>query len=366
MPSTSADLAMLEPFDVVQHERGPASFGQPGQRALEIHLRHAPIRKARLPASYQPGSSSSVSVTCLVRTARLLRYPGIGSWPADTARCRARTRRGSSPASGAPKRKISCSRSSASAGLPTIRAARLYNFPACALYSSSNAPEISCPDALHQRHFLRPGDRSWTDRWRGMNCYFRRRHAAPALPRAGVKDSPPRDITDKTGVMFLMFAEGVRPERGSDPVFRRSTRPFRLLRIPRIESGAPSTYGKIPDSGTGDGQAFGAQERTFHRLVSAISAQAPGGCDHAVAGNALRGTSAHDVADRTARPRDARKLGDVAVRGHASRRDAAHDGQYPPSEAAAVHAGSLPPGWGGSARCPARPGERESQSRTGL
>ena len=40
IPSSSADFLVIEPFDVVQHERLAAAFRQPFDRALEVHARN--------------------------------------------------------------------------------------------------------------------------------------------------------------------------------------------------------------------------------------------------------------------------------------------------------------------------------------
>src|SRR5439155_2082557 len=50
--------------------------------------------------------------------------------------------------------------------------------------------------------------------------------------------------------------------------------------------------------------------------------------DHAVAGHVWAAASFHDVADGARGARLACELGDVAVRRHASRRNAPHDGEH--------------------------------------
>ena len=95
IPMTLADFAMLEPLHVVQHERGAAAFRQLRHRPLEIHLRHralgepmaAPHRAA--PARRRARRSSGWPVRSGCADSR-----GTGSRPADTATCRAPTRRG--------------------------------------------------------------------------------------------------------------------------------------------------------------------------------------------------------------------------------------------------------------------------------
>ena len=147
-PSTSATSRCSSPSTSCSTNAARQPSGSSRQRALEIHLRHrllgqpaaARIRQhaARRPArrsagpSARPGSAGS---------------RGTGSSPADTATCRAPTRRGSCRACGAPREKSPAADLRRPCGLPSIRHARLNSRPAWARYSSSNAARSPCGTA---------------------------------------------------------------------------------------------------------------------------------------------------------------------------------------------------------------------------
>src|SRR5207244_6117616 len=69
-------------------------------------------------------------------------------------------------------------------------------------------------------------------------------------------------------------------------------------------------------------------QRPLQHLVAAVAAEASAGRDHAVAGHVGAAASFHDVADGARGARASCELGDVAVRRHASRRNAPHDGEH--------------------------------------
>ena len=152
-----ADFAMFEPLHVVQDERGAASFRQLRHRPLEIHLRHRRARRGdgwphrAATARRQSRRSSESPVPCGCADSR-----GTGSRPADTARSRAPTRRGSSPACGAPRgrRPAACPRRRP--GCPASGRGRRrasWNGPVHLL----ERPEIALAAALDQRKVVLPG-----------------------------------------------------------------------------------------------------------------------------------------------------------------------------------------------------------------
>ena len=182
MPSDLGDLAVLEPLDVVQHERRAASVGQLRHRALEIHLRHRLLRQAAA-ARLVPARLVVERVGELARARR----------PAPQV-VEAQIRR--QPIQPRAERRLAAK----AVELPVRREKNLLQqvlgVGRVAEHAAGDAVEpsgvgpvellerrqVPLPAAFDERHVLGPARRGRQARRGGLDCYLRRSHAASALP----------------------------------------------------------------------------------------------------------------------------------------------------------------------------------------
>lgn len=101
--------------------------------------------------------------------------------------------------------------------------------------------------------------------------------------------------------------------RGSDAGLRASDAGLRVV--------APH-LGEIPNAVAHDDEALGPEQRALQRKVPAVATEPAASGDDSVAGYILRRAVAHDSADGAPGPRPPRRTCDIAISGHAARRDA--------------------------------------------
>ena len=239
------DFAVLEAFDVVQHERGAAPFGQLRERSLEVDRARWPDRRAggstrpRAP-THRRGRRSAGSCG----RPGCGRSPGSGSSPADTATCRAPTRRESSQ-------------------LPMRRQENLLQ-QVLGIGRVAEHPYRQAEQPARRGRGRAPRTR------RGRRAGSVRR--APAPPRASV--FPPASGAEGRPVGLDVAILGSR----CPTVSRSGCRLF----VRRDPAAVP----EIADSMGPNHQTFGPQQRPFQPLVSAVAAQHPAGGDDPMAGDA--------------------------------------------------------------------------------
>ncbi len=103
------------------------------------------------------------------------------------------------------------------------------------------------------------------------------------------------------------------------------------LTLQAAATSRPAHACEVPDTACRHLEALGCQQGAFECEVAVAAEHATRG-DHAVVGNARPVRSRHHVADGPGSTRPARKPRDIAVGGHASRRNAGYGGQHPPGE----------------------------------
>ena len=238
----------------------------------------------------QPGSSSSASVTWFVRAARLRRW----------SRHRfVASRYSHVPSADSPRklssfrcaaRKISCSRSSASAGLPA--SGRHAEQPAgvrpVQLFEGGQVP---CAAPLDQRHVLGPAGESAGRGWAAVTLDVDMR-----CPRC--RHYVARRTASRSRTYRARCVPGAR-------LFRAILVRVRPAALRRADG--QRRFAEVADSSAGPHETpFGPQQRPLQLEVAAVAAEPPGGGDDAVA-RARRGAPhvAHDVADGARRPRAA-------------------------------------------------------------
>jgi hypothetical protein len=91
-----------------------------------------------------------------------------------------------------------------------------------------------------------------------------------------------------------------------------------------VWGGTPSQPFKAANPSHPNLQPFGTQQLTLHLQVSAVSAERPACGNHAMTRDAPVAAVAHDVADRSRRPRLAGKRGDITIGGDVARRNTSH------------------------------------------
>ena len=181
-PENLGDLLVLQAFDVVQHERRPASLRQLSERALEIHLAHRPLRQAAAARIRNPGLvvQRVGDLAAARRAAPQIVEAQIRGQPIEP-----RSERGV-----AAKRIELPVRRQEDVLQEIFRIGRVAEHPGGQAEQPAGVravqllerARIALRAPLHERPVVIPAGLSRAPAGRGMNCDLRRCHAGVALP----------------------------------------------------------------------------------------------------------------------------------------------------------------------------------------